>query len=100
MTDISLDAVTSIETEIVLTERIVSTEFTIIEIQENIQNKFVRAEIELGPFVEDEMPNGVVFRRGSSRRAIDVWRNEEYDAVAITWDNAALVAKITEILEG
>jgi hypothetical protein len=96
--DISLNAVTSTTAEIVLTERTVSNEFVIVEIQENIQNRFVRAEIELGPFTEDKMPGGNSRRRGSSRRSIQVWSDDAYDAVALTWDNAALVKKVTELL--
>jgi len=67
--------------EIVLSERVVTNAYRVVEIHESIENRFVRVEIELGPFVTEERPNGQTVTRGSGRRGINVWENEEYDAV-------------------
>lgn len=85
-------------TEIVLSERVVTTEFRVVEIHESIQNRFVRVEIELGPFVTQEGPGGIVESRGSSRRSILIWENEEYDAVRDTWRNENLLTRISELI--
>lgn len=99
MSDIPLDSTTTVDGEIVLSERKVATDFKVIEIHENVVNRFVRADIELGPFVDETGPGGVTVSRGSSRRGLDVWHGDEYDAVALTWDNATLIARIKELLE-
>lgn len=80
--------------EIVLSERRVTTEFRIVEIHESIQNRFVRAEVELGPFVTEERPNGETEVRGSGRRGVNVWDNEGYDAVRDTWTNEDLMVAV------
>jgi len=96
MTD--LTTAQTFEGEIVLTERRATNEFIITDIHESITNKFVRVEIELGPFVTDTRPNGEATVRGSSRRGINVWNGTSYDEVAATWDNASLLAEVTAIL--
>lgn len=88
----------TIEGEIVLTERKATNEFIIVEILESVVNQFVRVEVELGPFQTDERPNGMIVKRGSSRRSLTVWANEEYVNIANTWDNAALLTKVTSLL--
>lgn len=99
MTDIALDSTTSINGEIVLSERKVTEHFKVVELHEHVVNRFVRATIELGPFVEETNPMGETVTRGSGQRSMNVWSNEEYDEVSLTWDNTTLVAKIKEILE-
>ena len=88
----------TISGEIVLSERRVTSEFRIIEIHESIQNRSVRAEIELGPFVQENMPGGDIRVSGSSRRGVNVWNNEQYDAIRDTWTNTDLMAEITQLL--
>ena len=83
--------------EIVLSERVTTNEFIIVEIQENIRERYVRAEIELGPFVTEQRPMGDIVR-GSSRRGIVVWQNEAYDTVRDTWRNEDLMLAVTAIL--
>ena len=95
MTDLATPQ--TFEGEIVLTERRATSEFIITDIHESITNKFVRVEIELGPFVTDERPFGQGLR-GSGRRGINVWSNESYDEIAATWDNESLLAAVTAIL--
>lgn len=90
----------TLSSEIVLTERIVSTEFKIIEVFEQVVNRRVRAEVELGPFVTEEGPGGVPQLRGSSRRGVTVWENEAYDAIRDTWNNTDLIAAVTAALNG
>jgi hypothetical protein len=90
----------SITGEIVLSERVTTNEFVIREIHENIQNRRVQVEIELGPFVTEEFPNGETQTRGSSRRGITAWENEAYDAVRDTWRNEDLMVRVSEILNG
>ena len=58
----------SIQNEIVITERKVTTEWKIREIHESHENQFVRVDIELGPFIEETRPNGEIVRRGTSSR--------------------------------
>lgn len=80
--------------EVVLSERVATTEFKVVEIQENITQRYVRAEIELGPFTTVEMPNGETVTRGTSRRGVTVWENAEYDAIRDTWANGDLITAI------
>ena len=89
----------SIQNEIVITERKVTTEWKIREIHESHENQFVRVDIELGPFVEETRPNGEVLRRGSSSRGILAWQGAEYLAIRDTWNNDDLIAKIKEIID-
>lgn len=86
--------------EVVLTERTVTTEFRIVEIQEEINNRKVTARIELGPFITEERPNGETEIRGSGRRGVTVWENEAYDLVRDTWTNTDLIARVTELMNG
>jgi hypothetical protein len=86
--------------EIVLAERAVTNEFTIRQIQENIQQRRVQVEIDLGPFTTDSFPDGRTETRGSSSRGVTVWEGDAYDAVRDTWRNEDLIAKLTEILGG
>ncbi len=70
-----------------------------MEIHESIQNRFVRADIELGPFTTETTPGGMTATRGASRRGIVVWDNDAYDAIRDTWANADLLAAIKTLLE-
>lgn len=80
--------------EIVLSERVVTSDYRVVEIHESIQNRFVRVEIELGPFTTETRPGGETFTRGTGRRGVTVWENEAYDAVRDTWRNEDLLAII------
>jgi hypothetical protein len=84
----------SLLSEIVLTERRVTTEFRILEVHESIQNRFVRAEVELGPFETVERPNGQTETRGSSRHGVNVWDGDAYDTIRDTWTNTDLMAEV------
>jgi hypothetical protein len=88
----------SLLSEVVLTERVTTTEFRIVEIHESIQNRNVHVDVELGPFITETMPNGETIVRGSSRRGVRVWNNESYDAVRDTWRNEDLIAAVTAAL--
>jgi len=90
----------SVQTEIVLSERRVTNEFVIRQIQENIRDRRVQVEIELGPFVTEIGPGDREEVRGSGQRGITVWENEAYDAIRDTWRNEDLMARLTEILNG
>lgn len=81
----------TLQTEVVLSERVTTTEFKIVEIQESVFQRYVRVEFELGPFTTVQMPNGTEVTRGSSRRGLTVWENDEYDTVRDTWDNTELI---------
>lgn len=85
--------------EIVLQERVTTNEFIISEIHESIRNRFVRVDVELGPFTSDTRPNGQTEVRGSGRRGIVAWDNEDYDAVRDTWTNVDLMAVVKAKLE-
>ena len=86
------------ESTIVIQQALSTNEFIVCEVHESIQNRFVRAEIELGPFVTEERPNGETDTRGSSRRGITVWENEAYDAIRDTWTNPDLIVAIKALL--
>jgi hypothetical protein len=91
--------VQSVSTELVLQERVTTNEFTIVEIQESIRNRVVRVDVELGPFVTTTRPTGQTETRGSGRKTVVAWENEEYDTVRDTWTNVDLMAVITAKLE-
>lgn len=74
--------------EIVLTERVVTTEYKIIEIHESISDRRVTVSVELGPFTVGPAPQSL---RGSSTRRIVIWENEAYDTIRDTWTNADLM---------
>jgi hypothetical protein len=93
MADTIVD-VGTISTEIVLSERKVTNEFVITQIVENVRNRSVRVDLELGPFTEEIRPNGEVDRRGSGSRSVDVWQNEAYDAIRDVWRNEDLIAAV------
>ena len=80
--------------DIVLSERVVTKDYKIVQIQESIKNRFVQVQIELGPFVTEEGPGDSTQTRGSSMRNIEVWQNAEYDAIRDTWTNADLIAAV------
>lgn len=88
-----------IANEIVLQERLTTNEFVVVEIHENIRDRNVRVELELGPFTTETRPNGQTFTRGSSRRGINVWNGDEYDAIRDTWANSDLLAAVKVKLE-
>lgn len=88
----------SLNTEIVLSERRVASEFIIQQIQEDIRNRRVQVEIELGPFTTETFPDGRTETRGSSRRGVTVWEGAAYDAIRDTWNNTTLITKVTEVL--
>jgi len=89
---------TTLSKEIVITERVTSTEFKITEVHENIENRFVRVDIELGPFTTETSPAGQTRTRGTGRRGLTVWQNEAYDAVRDTWTNTDLITRVAAIL--
>ena len=80
--------------DIVLSERVVTKDYKIVQIQESIQNRFVDVQIELGPFVTEDGPGGSTQTSGSSRRNIRVWQDTEYDAIRDTWTNEDLIAAV------
>lgn len=95
----AINEVQPVAVEIVLQERVTTNEFIISEIHENIRNRFVRVEVELGPFTTETRPNGQTETRGTSRRGILVWEGEAYDSIRDTWANADLMAAVKAIIE-
>lgn len=95
----AINDVQGISSEIVLQERLTTTEFKVVEIHENIRDRMVRAEIELGPFITEERPNGTTLTRGSSRRGVEAWSGDAYDAIRETWTNSDLLAAVKAKLE-
>jgi hypothetical protein len=90
----------TVTNEIIISERVATTEFRVMDIHESIVNRSVRADLELGPFTTETMPNGETVTRGRSRHSLTVWQDVEYDVVRDTWTNETLVTKVTEILNG
>lgn len=80
------------DSEIVLTERRVTNEFRIREIQESIDQRRVHVEIEFGPFVQEDGP--IPRLKGSGSRGIIVWEGDEYDQIRDTWNNLMLIDAI------
>jgi hypothetical protein len=89
-----IDPITS-PTEIVISERRVSTEFRILEIHEHITDRRVNVEIEFGPFIEETGPGDFSRIRGSGRRGFTVWEGDEYDSIRDTWNNQDLMQAVT-----
>lgn len=96
MDDIDLNTPTTINGEVVLSERVVSTEFIVKEVYENSEQRMVRAEVEMGPFSTARFGTELI---GINRRIVTVWKDEDYDAVKLTWDNTALIDRIKYIFE-
>lgn len=88
----------SVGTAIVIQQAISTTDFKIVEVHESIQNGFVRADVELGPFTTVTNPDGSTTTRGSSRRGVMVWEGDAYIAVRDTWVNADLLSAVNTIL--
>lgn len=93
---INLVAITS--NEIVLSERRVTSEWRVRQIVENIENRSVRVEVELGPFVADDRDPTRTTGTGGGKNII-VWQNEEYDAIRDTWSNVDLLAVVATKLK-
>lgn len=84
--------------EIVLQERVVSSDYRIVEIHEFIKNRQVNVKVELGPFVTETRgpegnPQTETIATGGSR-SVTVWRDDEYDAIRDTWTNADLMTAV------
>lgn len=94
-----MPAISEIQTttdEVVVTERVVTNNFIVRAISENVEQRAVRVELEVGPFVETPVlgpadTNTVI--RGT-RRMVIVWEGAEYDAIRDTWTNTDLLAAI------
>lgn len=81
--------------EVVLQEKVTTSEYKIVEIHEHIRDRRVQVEIEFGPFTATGPGDQ---ERGVSRRGVVVWNNDEYDAVRDTWTNADLIAKLGTLI--
>ena len=92
----AINEIQPITNEIVLQERVATTEFVITEIHESIVGGFVGGEVGLGPCTQDNDIRGG--RRGAGRRGVPVWRDQAYDAIRDTWTNTDLVAEVTAIM--
>lgn len=97
--DMSLSTNVSLANELVLSVRKTSNEFIVKEIRENVEQRIVQAEIELGPFTTDSVTGIRPVTRGLTRRGITVWEGADYDAVELTWNNTDLINRIKELLE-
>jgi len=85
------------QNEIVLSERVATTDYRVIEIREHILGRYVQVLIELGPFTTVNVgteDNTRMETNGSGRRGIDVWSGDEYDAIRDTLTNADLLAVV------
>jgi hypothetical protein len=89
----------ALQTEIVLQPQVVSNSYMVVEVYESIKNRFVRAEVEMGPFVTETRPDGSTESHSTGgRRGFNVWSNEEYDAIRDTWTNKDLLAKVATLI--
>lgn len=96
----AINEILTVSNEIVISERVVTTEWKVVEINEHITERCVRANIEFGPFLQDNRPSGTVLRGTGGSRSMTVWEGEEYDAIRDIWTNADLLNRIQTILEG
>jgi len=86
------------EKEIILSTPISTTEFVIKQMHEDVEQNWVRVEIELGPFTTETRPDGSTETRGSSRRNITVWQGDDYLAIRDTWNNADLLSVLPTLI--
>ena len=86
-----VDTQTTTDT-VVIQQAVSTTEFVVKQIHENVEQNWVRAEIELGPFTTEERPDGSTETRGSSRRSVVIWQDADYLAVRDIWNNIDLLA--------
>ena len=93
----NISVISTSTAEIVLSERVVTSEYRVVEMHENVLGRTVRAEVELGPFITEQGP-GPDTIRGSSRKSIIVWQGDDYDAVRDTWTNRDLLVKLPSLL--
>lgn len=85
------------ENEIVITENKTTTDFKIVAIHDDLENRALRVDVELGPFVPHTFgPEGYEVTRlvATAHRGIPVWHGAEYDAKRDTWTNADLIAAV------
>lgn len=86
--------------ELVLQERRTTSDFLITQINENVVDRKVQVEVELGPFTSVVGDNGTTVQRGQGgRHLIQVWQGDQYDSIRDSWDNAALMAAVKAILD-
>lgn len=90
----AINQVQPVQGEIVLQERVVTNEFMVTEIFESIRDRYVRVDVELGPFTTQTKPDGEILVRGTGRRGLMVWDGQEYDAIRDTWSNSDLMAAL------
>ena len=79
--------------DIVVSERVVTNQYRVVSIDENVQRRYVRVVVETGPWnqVSPELTIG-------QHRSLVVWENAEYDQVRDSWDNSSLLSRITQLL--
>ena len=84
--------------EIVLSERVVTTEYRIAQIHEDVIDRRVQVEVELGPFVTENIgPEGsgeTRVRATGGRRGVLVWEGDEYESIRDSWTNTDLIAAV------
>lgn len=90
----AINIVATSSNEIVLSERQVTSEWRVRQITEDVKDRIVRVNVELGPFVLDQHDPSLSHGTGGSRNII-AWENEGYDAVRDTWTNADLLAVVS-----
>ena len=88
--------IANIDTEIVITERVVTNQFRILKIEENVADNRLQVEVQLGPFVLDENNNVV---RGGPQIGVGIWQNEEYMQHRDSWTNDELITAVKAKLE-
>ena len=88
--------ITTINREIVLSERVVTNQFRIIKINEDVAEKRLAVEVQLGPFVTDE--NNTIIRTGP-QFGVNIWEKEEYEQHRDSWTNDQLITATAAKLE-
>ena len=93
----------TLSTPLVLQQAVSTTEWKVVRIEEDIRNRQVTVQLDLGPFITEPTPEGapegfVPNVRATGRRGVTVWENDAYDVVRDTWTNADLLAAIPALL--
>ena len=87
-----------LQTEVVIQPAVITNDFIITNIHENIKRRIVFVDVEFGPFKENVFDDGRVILNGSHIRKYEIWKDNDYDLIRDTWTNKELIAAATSII--
>lgn len=89
-----LTDINTLPSDITLADGTKTNQWAAHEIIEDYKDQMVYATVELGPFADNGDGTFTPYR---SRREV-LWVGQEYLDIKDTWDNAAMIEKMTEVL--